>query len=256
MLVIPSGTFVMGAPESDPSAGDDEFPEHEVTVDTFYMDKFEVSVSQYAAFLNTLETYREACANIDCAWPRQIIGYTSYLMEIREEESVTYEAMEGFEDYPVNHVSWYGANSYCQAVGGRLPTEAEWEYAARGTDGRVYPWGDDPPNWTRAVFFSSAYSDLKPVDALPDGASPFGVFGLAGSMWEWVSEWYGYDYYQNSPAENPLGPEDGESKVVRGGAWPNNNQADRVRSANRISRDPSFFSPDLGFRCAYTLTES
>jgi formylglycine-generating enzyme required for sulfatase activity len=253
MLVIPGGSFVMGAPDTDPSAGFDETPEHEVTVDTFYMDKFEVTVAQYAAFLTTLGTYEEACQETDCAWPRSLIGYTSYLLEIGEDDAQTYEAMAGFENYPINHVSWYGADSYCQAMGARLPTEAEWEYAARGSDGRIYPWGNEPPDQTRAVYFSTSYTDLKPVDALPDGASPFGIYGLAGSMWEWVSDWYGPNYYGESPAENPQGPEDGEGKVVRGGAWPNNNQEDRIRSANRNWREIIFFSPDLGFRCAYDL---
>ncbi len=255
MLVIPSGAFIMGAPESDPSAGIDERPEHEVTIDTFYMDKYEVTVAQYAAFLNTLGTYLEACQEVDCAWPRERIGYTSYLLEIEEGEGVIYAAMDGFENYPINHVSWYGADSYCRAMGARLPTEAEWEYAARGPDGRIYPWGNDPPDQTRAVYFSNAFEDLKPVDALPAGASPFGIFGLAGSMWEWTADWYDPNYYAESPAENPPGPADGEGKVIRGGAWPNNNQADRIRSANRNWRETIFFSPDLGFRCAYDLPD-
>jgi formylglycine-generating enzyme required for sulfatase activity len=255
MLVIPGGTFTMGALESDPSAGFDEVPEHEVIVDTFYLDKFEITVAQYAAFLNTLGTYEGACQEIDCAWPRGLIGYTSYLIQVDEDDVRTYEAMEEFENYPINHVSWYGADTYCRAVGARLPTEAEWEYAARGSDGRVYPWGYEPPDETRAVYFSTSYTDLKPVDALPDGASPFGIYGMAGSMWEWVSDWYDPNYYTNSPVDNPSGPEDGEVKVVRGGAWPNNNQEDRIRSANRNWREIAFFSPDLGFRCAYDLED-
>lgn len=255
MLIIPGGSFLMGAQETDPSAGFDEVPEHNVTVDTFYLDKFEVTVGQYAAFLNTLGTYEDACQNVDCAWPRSLIGYTSYLLQNEDGDQRTYEAMEGFDNYPINHISWYGADSYCQAMGARLPTEAEWEYAARGDDGRIYPWGNDPPDETRAVYFSSTYNDLKPVDALPDGASPFGIYGMAGSMWEWVSDWYDPNYYSSSPVDNPTGPADGEGKVVRGGAWPNNNQEDRIRSANRNWREIAFFSPDLGFRCAYDLKE-
>lgn len=250
MLIVLGGTFTMGASDSDPAVGFDETPEHEVTINTFYMDKFEVTVSQYATFLNSLGTFNDACQGIDCAWTRGIIGYTSYLLEVGEEDDRQYEAMAGFEDYPINHVSWYGADSYCQAMGARLPTEAEWEYAARGKDGRIYPWGNEQPDQTRAVYFSQAYEDLKPVDALPDGASPFGIYGMAGSMWEWVSDWYDPNYYGDSPADNPQGPDSGEGKVSRGGAWPNNNQADRIRATNRNWREAAFFSPDLGFRCA------
>jgi formylglycine-generating enzyme required for sulfatase activity len=252
MLIIPGGAFIMGASQSNPAVGFDESPEHEVHLSSFYMDKYEVTVAQYALFLNSLGTYDDACQEIDCAWPRGIIGYTSYLIEVSEDDTLHYEAMAGFENYPINHVSWYGADAYCQAMGARLPTEAEWEYAARGEDGRIYPWGNDPPDQTRAVFFSLTYDDLKPVDALPDGASPFGVYGLAGSMWEWVSDWYDPIYYQISPTENPQGPEESDGKVSRGGAWPNNNQADRIRSTNRNWREAAFFSPDLGFRCAFT----
>ncbi|MFZ0544249.1 MAG: SUMF1/EgtB/PvdO family nonheme iron enzyme [Candidatus Promineifilaceae bacterium] len=253
MLVVPGDTFMMGAPESDEEANFDELPAHEVTLNTFYMDKFEVTVSQYAAFLNTLGRYESACHGFDCAWPRGRIGYTSYLLEVEEEDGTTYEAMAGFEDYPINHVSWYGADAYCRAMGARLPTEAEWEYAARGTDGRIYPWGDEAPDETRAVFFSTAYSDLRPVDALPNGASPFGIFGMAGSMWEWVSDWYSPTYYSESPVDNPQGPEDGDSKVARGGGWPNNDQAARIRSVNRNWHEIVYYSADLGFRCVSDL---
>lgn len=256
MLIVPEGTFIMGASDSNPAVGFDETPEHEVHISTFYMDKFEVTVSQFATFLNTIGTYDDACQETDCVWPREIIGYTSYLIEVGEDDERHYEAMAGFENYPINHVSWFGADSYCQSVGGRLPTEAEWEFAARGEDGRIYPWGNDPPNNTRAVYFSSSFTDLKPVDALPDGASPYGIYGLAGSMWEWVSDWYSPTYYQDSPTDNPQGPEEGEGKVSRGGAWPNNNQADRIRSTNRNWREAAFFSPDLGFRCAFTPDET
>ncbi len=252
MVLIPDGTFLMGASQSDPNVGFDESPEHEVQINAFYMDKYEVSVSQYAIFLNALGTYNDACHSIDCAWPRGLIGYTSYLLEIEEDDNRRYEAMAGFEDYPINHVSWFGADAYCQAMGARLPTEAEWEYAARGDDGRTYPWGNEPPDQTRAVFQSLTYDDMRPVDALPDGASPFGIFGMAGSMWEWVSDWYDPTYYENSPTNNPQGPDDGEGKVSRGGAWPNNNQADRIRATNRNWLEAAFFSPDLGFRCAFT----
>lgn len=253
MVLIPAGTFVMGARQNDALAGPDEKPEHEVTLDPFYIDKYEVSVAQYAAFLNRLGSYDKACHNFDCTLPRERIGYTSYLMEQDLGDGTRqYAALTGFANYPANHITWYGADAYCRSVGARLPTEAEWEYAARGTDGRLYPWGNEQPTPRHAVYQSNSFDNLKPVDALPDGASPFGVFGMAGSVWEWTADWYDERYYQHSPAVNPTGPEFGLTRAVRGGAWPNNNQADRIRATNRSALSPDLISATVGFRCAMT----
>ncbi|MCI0579555.1 MAG: SUMF1/EgtB/PvdO family nonheme iron enzyme [Chloroflexi bacterium] len=252
MRLIPAGAFLMGSEETNPSAGPDEFPQHEVALDAFYLDQYEVNVAQYTAFLNTQGAYQGACQGYDCAWPRLIVGYTSYIVEEGQEGERSYSVWPGYDNYPVNHVSWYGAFAYCQAMAARLPTEAEWEYAARGADGREYPWGNEPPDQTRAVFRSNTFQDLKPVDALPGGVSPFGIYALAGSMWEWVADWYRPDYYDNSPAGNPQGPASGLGRVTRGGAWPNNNEEDRIRSANRNWLEPDFISSAVGFRCART----
>ena len=250
MVLIPAGTFIMGSAEDDFRAAPDEMPQHEVTLDEFYMDKYEVNIEQYASFLNRLGRYDKACERVDCAWPRELAGYTSYLVEQDlGDGTVQYFPLAGFSNYPINHVSWYGANMYCESVGGRLPTEAEWEYAARGDDGRVFPWGDENPDPTRAVFNSDSFDNVKPVDALPDGASPFGVLGMAGSMWEWTADWYSDTYYEESPRRNPTGPENGLNKVVRGGAWPNNNLADRIRATNRNAFSPDLISALVGFRC-------
>ncbi|MCB8944209.1 MAG: SUMF1/EgtB/PvdO family nonheme iron enzyme [Ardenticatenaceae bacterium] len=255
MLLIPSGTFLMGSTADNVNAGDDEKPQHEVTLSAFYLDKYEVSVAQYALFLNQLGGYESACNQIDCAWPRERAGTTNYLSMIEEEDgTLFFEPYLDFGNYPVNYVTWYGANSYCQWAGGRLPTEAEWEYAARGTDGRPYPWGSREPDALRAVFNSEGFENLKPVDALPDGASPFGVFAMAGSMWEWTADWYSPAYYSQSPALNPTGPE-GDQRAIRGGGWPNNNLADRLRSANRSASPPDTLSAAFGFRCAYPVNQ-
>lgn len=254
MRLVPAGTFAMGTDSTRPEVGDDERPAHNVMLDAFYMDKYEVSVAQYATFLNTLPQFRESCPGLGCFLPRELIGTTSYLLEQTADDGRReYLALDGYANYPVNHVSWPGAVAYCQAMGARLPTEAEWEYAARGTDGRVYPWGNEPPDSSRAVFASSSYSDLQPVDALPAGASPFGILALAGSMWEWTADFYAADYYQDSPAQNPPGPDGGPGRVTRGGGWPNNNQADRIRSTNRNALEESFLSADLGFRCVRSV---
>jgi formylglycine-generating enzyme required for sulfatase activity len=254
MVYIPPGTFIMGAADDDEMADYDEWPQHEVTLDGFYIDKYEITVAQFAVFLNRNGRLDRSCDGFDCAFTRQRVGATSYVVEQDlGDGSLQHLPVTGYANYPINHVSWYGADAYCRSVGGRLPTEAEWEYAARGTDGRLYPWGNQPPTPNRAVFASESYDNLKPVDALPDGASPFGVYGMAGSMWEWVADWYDASYYQDSPRLNPVGPETGLYKVIRGGAWPNNNQAHRIRASNRNAVTPEFISSTIGFRCAFDV---
>ena len=252
MVYIPPGTYMRGAADDDEMADFDERPQHEVTLDGFYIDKYEVNVAQFAAFLNRWDGSRDDCEGFPCALPRLRVGATSYLIEQDlSSGEIQYMPVTGYANYPINHVSWYGANTYCEFVGGRLPTEAEWEYAARGTDGRLYPWGNASPDLTKAIFGTFDYDELKPVDALHDGASPFGIYGMAGSMWEWVADWYDARYYEDSPTYNPLGPSAGLFKVIRGGAWPNSNQANRIRSSNRNSSAPDFLSSAIGFRCAY-----
>jgi formylglycine-generating enzyme required for sulfatase activity len=251
MRLIPGGAFMMGSLDEDFTAAPDERPQHEVKLDPFYLDTYEVSVAQYVAFLNRLGNYRDTCYENDCVHPRFEAGYTSYLLEEDQGDgTLIYMPLTGFATYPINHVSWYGAKAYCEAVGARLPSEAEWEYAARSDDGRTYPWGNEPPDETKAVFNSDSYENIKPVGALPDGKSPFGIYGMAGSLWEWTNDWYDENYYSESPVDNPTGPETGLMKIIRGGAWPNNNLADRIRSANRSNFTADFISATVGFRCA------
>jgi formylglycine-generating enzyme required for sulfatase activity len=253
MVLIHAGSFVMGSTSDDPLAVLDERPAHEVNLSQYYIDLYEVDVEQFATFVNRLGTYVRACDGVDCAAPRSLAGYTSYLVQQDlGDGTVQYFPVTGFAKYPINHVSWYGAAAYCRSVGARFPTEAEWEYAARGSDGRRYPWGNGAPDARLAVFMSNDFSNLKPVDALPAGASPFGLLGMAGSVWEWTADWYNESYYAESPADNPTGPETGFNRVIRGGAWPFNNEADRIRSANRSSLAPDFISATVGFRCAST----
>lgn len=246
MVLIPGATFMMGAAADDEAAAADERSLHQVTVDPFYIDRYEVSVAQYAAFLNTLGDYVNACNGYTCL-------STSFetIFSHLTDELEGYVAEPGFADYPVNNVSWHGANAYCEWVGGRLPTEAEWELAARGGDGRLYPWGDTPPDATLAVF-DTIFANVQPVDSLPAGASPFDLHHMAGNVWEWVADGYDPIYYDLSPDLNPIGPAVNafDDRVLRGGGY--DSPAEDLRASNREPGVPTEFRgvPNVGFRCA------
>jgi formylglycine-generating enzyme required for sulfatase activity len=222
MAVVPAGEFTMGSPSGDA----DEQPAHRVYVDAFSMDKYEVTVGQYAAFL------QETGGDRPSDW--------------KTMNQPTHQKR------PVVNVDWADAARYCKWAGKRLPTEAEWEKAARGTDGRLYPWGNDPPTPLRANYGKTEWNNhgvLVPVGTLEDGKSPYGVYDMAGNVWEWVSDWYDPNYYKNSPSQNPTGPSTGGFKVLRGGSW--NNSPRILRSADRYFDPPSFRSLYFpGFRCA------
>jgi formylglycine-generating enzyme required for sulfatase activity len=249
MVEVPAGTFIMGFDERQLNEEDraehlPETPQHTVYLDAYYIDRSPVTGAQYAEFLNALGQHRWACGGADCCadvietpdTPLQSFHRIIY-------EGGHYRVIEGREDYPIDTVSWYGAQAYCAWRGKRLPTEAEWEKAARGTDGRRYPWGDE---WDpRAEEDSIRYA--YPVGSKPFLASPYGVMDLVGNtQGEWVSDWYAPDYYSVSPGRNPQGPDEGEYKVLRGGLG--------LRRAQwgitfRLPLLPS--SPNGAFRCVY-----
>jgi formylglycine-generating enzyme required for sulfatase activity len=216
MVYVPAGEFEMGSPEGYR----DEQPVHTVALDSFWIDRTEVTNAQYALCVGD---------------------------GVCDEAGFVNDADLNGDDYPVVGVSWYDANIYCSWVDARLPTEAEWEYAARGPEGHIYPWGNEDPTCDLAQYRGCS-GETVPVGSLPDGASWCGALDLAGNVWEWVADWYDRDYYERSPSRNPLGPEEGDMKVLRGGSW--GNDPGDLRSAVR-GRNPRAFRFDFdGFRCA------
>jgi formylglycine-generating enzyme required for sulfatase activity len=219
-VFIPDGSFQMGGVDSD--AQPDEKPLHKVTLTGFWMDKVEVTNYMYSLCV-------QAGA---CDPPR----------EFKSATRDNYFTSPDFQDYPVIYVSWQDANNYCTWAGRRLPTEAEWEYAARGSaDYRRFPWGEESPTNSLANY-DYQFGDTTRVGSFPSGASPFGVLDLAGNVWEWVSDFYSPTYYSGAPEANPTGPvagANGPRKVIRGGSW-----ADGFKEL-RVSNRGFSLAPDL-----------
>ncbi|MBI2332465.1 MAG: SUMF1/EgtB/PvdO family nonheme iron enzyme [Chloroflexi bacterium] len=222
MMYIPQGNFSMGSESSS-----DEKPIHAVLLDAYYIDKYEVTNAAY-----------ERCVEVNvCKPPKESGPYTR----------TAYYGNSEFDEYPVIYVDWDMAKTYCEWRGGRLPTEAEWEKAARGEDGRTYPWGEGI-DCDKANYNFSCIGDTTKVGSYLDGVSPYGVYDMAGNVWEWVNDWYDGNYYATSPSSNPQGSTSGQYKVLRGGSWPYIETY--VRSANRDRVVPASSSDILGFRCA------
>lgn len=197
MVWVSDGTFIMGSP-----TGSKVQPSHEVYLHAFYIDKYEVTAARYAKFLSA--TGHNQPWLVPMLW---------------EQVNLPYDG-----DRPVIGVTWRAAEAFCRWVGKRLPTEAEWEKAARGTDGRTYPWGDADPTFTLANYNKlvtrHTYSDsLRPVGSYETGQSPYGIYDMAGNASEWVADWYDEKYYAASPKSNPKGPASGDQKVLRGGSF-------------------------------------
>ena len=217
MVLIPGGAFEMGDHFNEGDSN--ELPVHTVALDAFYMDKTEVTVGQFKTFLD----------DSDYNWTGSRASVDKY--------SPT-------DDHPMIYVTWDDAVAYAEWVGKRLPTEAEWEYAARGgLQGQRYPWGGEVDN-TKANYGNNAGTTTV-TDSYP--ANGYGLYDVAGNVWEWCADWYGSDYYSNSPAKNPLGPDTGSKRVLRGGNWYSNTGSLRVAYRNGNYPNNRYYY--YGFRC-------
>ncbi len=228
MVLIPAGEFIMGSSEDERDDG--EHPQHKVYLDAFYIDKYEVTNAQYKRF-----------------------------MEATGHNAPSYWGDENYNqpNLPVTGVSWHDAVAYAKWAKKRLPTEAEWEKAARGTDGREYPWGNE---WVdsrcNTKISDDGYGVLAPVGSFPGDISPYGVIDMAGNVSEWVHDWSDRDYYSRSPKRNPKGPEEGIMRTLRGGNWDNAIEH-HMRCATRDADlpVPSGWNLRMGFRCARDVPE-
>lgn len=266
MVEVTGGTFMMGTTLEEATQAMDECqlygktcedlnwvsdstPPHQTTVDTFAIEVYEVTVTQFVTFLNWMgpNSHKTQCQGQPCAQTTDEQENSLILFD-----GTTYSVRNpGFySQHPVTYVTWWGAVEYCNALNRRLPTEAEWERAARGSQNRIYPWGFefDPQ---RAMTSILEQAGTVPVTSYPSGVSPYGAFNMAGNVSEWVYDWYQPDYYTqqlNAPDPNPQGPIAGTEKVLRGGSW------DTIplflRSVHRMSQPPGSPTAAIGFRCA------
>ncbi|MEW5938155.1 MAG: SUMF1/EgtB/PvdO family nonheme iron enzyme [Chloroflexota bacterium] len=244
---VPAGEFLMGSDSFEPYFWGAEAPKHPVYLDAFWIYRTEVTNAMF-----------RACVDAGaCPRPEELSSRTHG----------DYFTSPRYDDYPVIHVAYEAALSYCIWVGARLPTEAEWEKAARGTDGRLFPWGNEGIANNLANFcdigcpnteskeiesgFDDGYRDVAPVGSFPLGASPYGALDMAGNVLEWVSDWYSASYYAISPYQNPTGPASGNRHPIRGGSWYSGREG--LRPAARASLSPTSSYDTLGFRCAMII---
>lgn len=227
MVFIPAGPFIMGSDNEDALTA--SRPAHEVTLKDYWIDRYEVSNAQYAK----------------CVEAKHCTDPKSFSSNTRPD----YYTNEKYADYPVIHVDYYQATAYCTWAGKRLPTEAEWEKAARGKEGYTYPWGNQLPIRIPAQINLFDGGDTAAVDSFSEGASPYGVCNMEGNVWEWTSDQYDAFYYSDSPSEDPRAVTGGNEYVIRGFSWayPFNRLEITARNYSYILNH----THDLGFRCAY-----
>lgn len=238
MVYVPAGLFILGSASAGNLSDTSESPTRTIHLDAYWIDLTEVTNGMFA--LCVLEG--------GCTPPDLGISLT------RSD----YYANPSYGEFPVVNITWQQAADYCAWAGRRLPTEAEWEKAARGTDGRTYPWGEEPPSCELLMFGDpgpgkdACGEDLARVGSHPLGASPYGALDMAGNAWEWVADWYSPDAYETLADSNPTGPSSGEGRVLRGGGF--SDGASAVRSANRHQTAPENPSYLVSFRCALTAS--
>lgn len=240
MVTIPAGEFLMGSTKQvDRNAYAAEMPQRRVWLQTYQIDKYEVTALHYLKFV--------------------VATGRTPLIDWRFDGGNFQESMA---HHPVMHVSWHDADAYCAWAGKRLPTEAEWEKAARGEDGRIFPWGNQMAGLTRANYGRSGlsgpvrdrperlllYPPIISVDKYENAASPYGIQQMAGNVAEWVADWYDKDYYKTAPDRNPTGPSTGTNRAFRGGGWIDSTPT--IRAAQRNGAPPDTKMNWLGFRCA------
>ena len=262
MVYVQEGEFFMGAKVAETRVTDWERPYHLVRLDSYWIDKTEASNAMFAAFVEESGYVTDAeKAGWGYVWTedgrKEMEG--AYWMNPRGPGS----SIDGIEDHPVMLVSWNDAAAYCEWAGRRLPTEAEWEKAARGIDGRFYPWGnewdsslanaDDEEVFDETTVKCSpagcdGFDITAPVDTYVNGASPYGVLSMAGNLLEWNADYYMDFYYKEAPSDNPRGPAEGDRHVLRGGSWFNDEWS--LRTTRRYGQEPDYRSDKLGFRCA------
>ena len=262
LVCVPAGDFLMGSTDGDADAFDNEKPQHTVYLDAYWMDQTEVTNAMFAEFV-AATGYRTTAEKEGTGWAYTGNGWDNVSGANWQHPSGPGSDLVGKEDHPVVQVSWDDAVAYCEWAGRELPSEAEWEKAARGTGGQIYPWGNTFDcrlgNFDDETVVDSyvvpggencdGYPDASPVGAFPSGASPYGALDMAGNVWEWTADWYDSDYYSSQTTwRNPVGPASGEYRVLRGGSWFDN--SGYVRAALRLWLPPDFrLNYLLGFRC-------
>lgn len=241
LVYVPEGEFTMGSDDGEAN----EKPVHIVYLDAFWIDQTEVTNKQYQACVG--EGVCEPPSSITSALqqPNCFGGSCIYPFD--------YYGIPEFDDYPVIYVNWNQANAYCAWAGRKLPTEAQWEKAARGPNASIYPWGNFEPSGS-LLNYNSIVGDTTKVGSYKSGQSIYGAYDMAGNVWEWINDWYSGSYYQNLPSQNPLGPDSGDGKVLRGRSL-GSYGGYSVRSSYRYWSYPTDSRQgDVGFRCAISLT--